>query len=157
MKTTRFLNRNKIMITRKFGILTPEGQPKKKANIDEWMSIVQSKATTTEGKSYTLQLTSLINYFNRKFEESDKSKINWEEWDQKIQTKGVVETIKNNVENLIKEKYNKPRKVGKYSKDGQLVKVYNTVRECKKEHAGCVHVLSGQRNQAGGYTFKYID
>jgi hypothetical protein len=57
----------------------------------------------------------------------------------------------------IKEKYNKPRKVGKYSKDGQLVKVYDTVRECKKEHSGCVHVLAGQRNHAGGYTFKYID
>ena len=107
MRSIHFLRGNKNQLSRKFGILTPEGQPKKKANVDEWMSTVQSKATTTEGKSYTLQLTSLINYYNRKFEESDKSKINWEEWDQKIQTKGIVEKIKNNVESLTKEKYSK--------------------------------------------------
>jgi hypothetical protein len=55
------------------------------------------------------------------------------------------------------EHYNTPRKVGQYTLDGKLVKVYETVRDCKKDFCGCVHVLSGKRRKAGGYTFKYID
>lgn len=53
--------------------------------------------------------------------------------------------------------YNKERKVGKYDLNGNLIKVYDTVRECKKEYPGCVHVLKGTRQKAGGFTFKYIN
>lgn len=60
-------------------------------------------------------------------------------------------------ENLeIYDQYNKERKVGQYDLNGNLIKVFNTVRECKKEFAGCVHVLKGTRQKAGGFTFKYI-
>jgi hypothetical protein len=55
------------------------------------------------------------------------------------------------------DKINKPRKVAQYTLDGKLVKIYDTVRECKKDFCGCVHVLKGTRNQAGGYTFKYVE
>ncbi len=51
----------------------------------------------------------------------------------------------------------KPRKVGQYTLDGQLVKTFNTVTECVKEFVGCRHVLSGRNSTSGGYTFKYLD
>lgn len=55
------------------------------------------------------------------------------------------------------DKVNKPKKVGQYTLDGKLVKVYDSVRECKKDFCGCVHVLAGTRKKAKGFTFKYID
>jgi hypothetical protein len=55
------------------------------------------------------------------------------------------------------EQYNKPRKVAQIDAKGNIVKIYNTVRECKKDFCGCPHVLSGKRKQCKGYTFKYID
>lgn len=51
---------------------------------------------------------------------------------------------------------NKGKKVGQYTLDGQLVKVYNTVRECRKDFANVSKVLKGQANHCKGYTFKYI-
>ena len=57
----------------------------------------------------------------------------------------------------IYDKINKPKRVGQYTLQGELVKVYDTVRECKRDFCGCVHVLKGARKQAGGFTFKYID
>lgn len=49
------------------------------------------------------------------------------------------------------------RKVGKYTKDGELIQVFNTVREAKKDTCGAPNVLSGKRKTAGGYIWKYID
>lgn len=49
------------------------------------------------------------------------------------------------------------RKVGQYTIDGNLVKIYNTVTECTKDFSGCRHVLHGDRKTSGGYIFKYID
>lgn len=57
----------------------------------------------------------------------------------------------------IYKKVNKPRRVGQYTLDGQLVKVYESIRECKRDFCGCVHVLAGTRKKAGGFTFKYIE
>ena len=64
----------------------------------------------------------------------------------------------NKLEKLeIYNQYNKPRKVAQCDKDGNIVNVYNTVRECKKDFCGCAHVLTGARKQSKGFTFKYID
>lgn len=49
------------------------------------------------------------------------------------------------------------RKVGQYTLQGQLVKIYNTVTECTKDFSGCRGVLSGNRKTSGGYVFKYIE
>lgn len=49
------------------------------------------------------------------------------------------------------------RKVGQYGSDGELIKVYNSVREAKKIASGVPLVLSGDRKRAGGYMWKYID
>ena len=49
------------------------------------------------------------------------------------------------------------RKVGKYTKEGELVQVFDTVREAKKDTCGAPNVLSGKRKTAGGYIWKYID
>ena len=76
-------------------------------DVEGWLSVLQSKAQTPEGKSLSIQLASLINYYNRKFEESEKSKINWEDWKKRIQTPGLVDKIRLNTESLVQENYTK--------------------------------------------------
>lgn len=49
------------------------------------------------------------------------------------------------------------RKVGQYTLDGKLVKIYNTVRECRKDFANVSKVLKGLAAHCKGYSFKYID
>lgn len=49
------------------------------------------------------------------------------------------------------------RKVGKYTLDGELVKVFNTVREAKADTCGAPNVLTGKRKTAGGHVFRYIE
>lgn len=51
----------------------------------------------------------------------------------------------------------KARKVGQFTVDGKLIKIFNTVTECRKEFSGCRHVLSGRNKTSGGYVFKYIE
>lgn len=51
----------------------------------------------------------------------------------------------------------KARKVGQYTLEGQLVRVYNTVTECIKHYSGAQHVLHGKRKTSGGFIFKYIE
>ena len=53
--------------------------------------------------------------------------------------------------------YNKPRKVGKYQLEGELVSVFNTVRAAKKDTCGAPNVLTEKRKTAGGYVWKYIE
>lgn len=49
------------------------------------------------------------------------------------------------------------RKVGKYTKEGELIQVFDTVREAKKDTCGAPNVLAGKRKSAGGYIWKYIE
>lgn len=56
-----------------------------------------------------------------------------------------------------KETFNKPRKVGQYDLQGNLIKIFNTVTECTKEFSGCRHVLQERNKTSGGFIFKYID
>lgn len=49
------------------------------------------------------------------------------------------------------------RKVGQFTMDGKLIKIYNTVTECRKDFCGCTHVLNGTRKSSGGFSFKYIE
>lgn len=58
------------------------------------------------------------------------------------------------------EKYvqkSKSKKVGQYTIDGNLIKIYNTVSECTKDYSGCRRVLSGEYKTSAGYVFKYIE
>lgn len=55
------------------------------------------------------------------------------------------------------EQYNKPRKVAQIDDNGEIVKIYESVRDCKKDFCGCPGVLAGTRKHCKGYTFKYID
>ena len=50
-----------------------------------------------------------------------------------------------------------PRKVGQYDQEGNLIKVYDTVRACKKEFTNVNKVLRGQAKHCRGYFFKYIE
>ena len=57
--------------------------------------------------------------------------------------------------------YNKkeltPIKIAQYDKDNNLVKIWDSVTECKKEFPACRKVCNGTRKTTGGYIFKYID
>lgn len=61
-----------------------------------------------------------------------------------------------NMSNLEKN-VNKSRKVGQYTTDGKLVKVFPTLRACRKEFGNVGKVLKGQAKHCKGYTFKYED
>lgn len=76
--------------------------------------------------------------------------------DKKTKQRGKYLWSFDKVDKLGFTKYNAPRKVGVY-KNGKLIKVYDTVRECKRDYCGCVHVLNGTREFCKECTFKYIE
>jgi hypothetical protein len=57
--------------------------------------------------------------------------------------------------------YKKPkcsaRKIGQYTMDNKLVKVFNTVREARKEFPNVSKVLNGSANHCHNYKFKYLE
>lgn len=51
----------------------------------------------------------------------------------------------------------KAKKVGKYTLEGDLIQIFNTVREAKADTCGAPNVLSGKRRTAGGFVWKYLE
>lgn len=51
----------------------------------------------------------------------------------------------------------KARRVGQFTLDGELVKVYDTVRDCRKDFGNVSRVLKGLVKTCKGFTFKYVD
>ena len=51
----------------------------------------------------------------------------------------------------------KPVKVAQYDLDHNLIKIWNTVTECKKEFPACQKVCKKQRPSTKGYIFEYIN
>lgn len=49
------------------------------------------------------------------------------------------------------------RKVGQYDINGNLIKIFDTVKECKQEFTNVGKVLKGQLSTTKGYIFKYIE
>lgn len=49
------------------------------------------------------------------------------------------------------------RKVAQYDLDGNLIKIWDRVLDCAKEHPKVRDVLKGARNKTHGYTFKWVD
>lgn len=47
------------------------------------------------------------------------------------------------------------RKVGQYTLDGQLIKIYKSVREARKDFSAVDKMLRGERNHINGFIFKY--
>lgn len=57
----------------------------------------------------------------------------------------------------VQPKSGKARRIGKYDLEGNLVKEYKSLAECKKENgSGMIHVLDGRDKTAKGYTYKYL-
>lgn len=54
------------------------------------------------------------------------------------------------------EKHLQPIKVAQYDKSGNLIKVWDSVTECKKEFPGCQRVCKMIRKSYKGFVFKYI-
>lgn len=51
----------------------------------------------------------------------------------------------------------KVRKIGQYTMDNKLVKIFNTLRECRKEFPNVSKVLNGTAKHCHHYKFKYIE
>ena len=49
------------------------------------------------------------------------------------------------------------KKIGQFTLDGELIKEYPTVRECRKDFGNVSKVLSGKVSHCKNFTFKYID
>lgn len=49
------------------------------------------------------------------------------------------------------------RKVAQYDLDGNLIKIWDRVLDCAKEHPKVRDVLKGSRNKTHGYTFKWVN
>lgn len=50
-----------------------------------------------------------------------------------------------------------PRKIGQYTMDGILIKIFNTVREARKEFPNVSKVLNGTVNHCHNFKFKYLE
>lgn len=50
----------------------------------------------------------------------------------------------------------KARKIGQYTMDGKLVKIFDTLRECRKEFPNVSKVLNGIANHCHNFKFKYV-
>lgn len=58
----------------------------------------------------------------------------------------------------IKPKSGRPRKIGQYSIDGNLIKEFPSIAKCKRETGiDPSYVLRGRDKTAKGYVFKYLD
>ena len=52
----------------------------------------------------------------------------------------------------------KNQKVGQYNVNtGELIKIWDSIAQCSKQHPKAREVVKGQRKQTHGYTFKYLD
>lgn len=57
----------------------------------------------------------------------------------------------------VKPKSGRARKIGKYDKDWNLIKEYNSLAACKRENgSGMIHVLNGRDKFAKGFRYKYL-
>lgn len=50
----------------------------------------------------------------------------------------------------------KEKKVGRFDSNGNLLEIYDTVREARKEYGNISRVLSGKASHCKGFVFKYI-
>lgn len=63
----------------------------------------------------------------------------------------------NKMPDISKNTSGKARRVGQYDLQGNLIHIFKTVTECKKQFSGCSNVLHGKYHTSGGYIFKYMD
>ena len=49
------------------------------------------------------------------------------------------------------------KKIAQYDLDGNLIKIWDSYRECAEQFHNLRYVLKGARNQTKGYCFRYID
>lgn len=68
-----------------------------------------------------------------------------------------------NIENPIKmqdltsrQGIGKPKKIGRYNKNNELLETFDTVTECRKTYTNVRKVLNGQLSETKGFIFKYI-
>ena len=58
----------------------------------------------------------------------------------------------------VENKAGRPRRVGKYDKDWNLIEEYPTLQACKDANgSGMIHVLNGRDEFAKGYRYKYLN
>lgn len=62
---------------------------------------------------------------------------------------GYSNVYKNNTQPI-------PVKVNQYDLEGNLIKTWNSISQCRKEFPKMKEVIAGRRNHTNGYTFKYV-
>ena len=61
---------------------------------DNWLFRLREAAKTNEGRENFGQLSSLVEFFNRKSTHTSLEQIEWSEWRDQVKTPGVVDKIK---------------------------------------------------------------
>lgn len=118
------------------------------------------------------RLSGLIHQYdlNGKYIKSYNS-IKEAEIDLNISLKGLNDAIKQSTKHFYKgflwcrgtkQDYMEPykskiRKIGQYTMDDKLVKIFNTLRECRKEFPNVSKVLNGLAKHCHHYKFKYLE
>lgn len=64
--------------------------------------------------------------------------------------------IKSDVIENYKEEHHKPVKVAQYDKNHNLIKIWDSVAECKKQYPSCQKVCRKQRKSTNGFIFEYV-
>lgn len=57
----------------------------------------------------------------------------------------------------ISNKSGRRRKVGKYTKEGDLIQEFDTIKQAKLDTKSCINALYGRQKTAGGFIWKFID
>ncbi len=108
---------------------------------------------------YNLDGTYIKSYINKKdLGEFDLSSINRSIKEARTY-KGYIWIRGEKLEKVPSQegKVRRKRKVGQYTMDGKLVKIFNTVNAVSKEFPNVAKVLRGQANHCHNFTFKYMD
>ena len=64
--------------------------------------------------------------------------------------------VDNLLESDIDTSLKRPKKIEQYDINGNLIKVWDSISECKKQFPNLLRVIRGERNHCNGFKFKYV-
>lgn len=125
--------------------------------LDKYIPIRKPATREQQLNLFDLDNNYLRSYHNRKEAEEDLNislknlsvaiRLN-KSYQGYLWTRGPIDNPKYN--------YN-PRKIGKYDLDGNLIEIFESITQARKEYPNCIKVLKGYMNKCKGFVFKYID
>lgn len=97
----------------------------------------------------------MISFYNKTPDVSKLPEVNWEDWSQRINTRGLVDKIRKNTDSLMNEKYNVEAVAnklgGEYSDDYTRIVVisFTKVGRAALSLHSLVYLLQGERRANG--------